>query len=341
MQFEILSAVSAIEALAADWRKLLVRSAANVPFLTPEYLLAWWADLGGGEWQQADLHVLIARHADGRLLGIAPLFRTDLLDGKSALMFVGSHEISDYLDFIASPEDLQPFLKGLFEYLDSPQAPQWDRLDLYNILDHSPSLEILAGLSRDMGWDYQQEQLQPAPCVQLPASWEEYLASLKKKQRHELRRKMRKASNHPVPVDWYPVEDEDDLDSELETLFTLMSLDAQKQAFLTPAMKSQMGAIAKAAFAHGWLQLAGLKVGRAVVAMQINFVYDNRIWGYNSGIDPNYRELSPGVVLLGHLLEQAIAGGHAAFDFMRGDEQYKYRFGASDRFVTQVIIKNT
>jgi CelD/BcsL family acetyltransferase involved in cellulose biosynthesis len=341
MQFETLNDISAIQALADDWRKLLVQSANNMPFLTPEYLLAWWGHLGAGEWQHAELHVLVARRDDGGLLGIAPMFLTERPGGKTALMFLGSHEISDYLDFIAPPQDLKRFLQGLFEHLKGSDAPQWDYLDLYNILDESPTLEILAGLSRETGWRFQQEQLQPAPCIQLPHSWDEYLAGLKKKQRHELRRKMRKASNHPVPVKWYQVEDQAALDRELETLFALMSTDAQKQAFLTPAMKAQMGAIARAAFAHGWLQLAGLQVGRAVVAMQLNFVYDNRIWGYNSGVDPNYRELSTGVVLLGHLLEQSIADRRAAFDFMRGGEEYKYRLGATARFVMRATVQKT
>jgi CelD/BcsL family acetyltransferase involved in cellulose biosynthesis len=339
MQFETINDISAIEALAADWRRLLADSASNVPFLTPEYLLAWWGHLGGGEWQQAELHVIVARRDDGGLLGIAPLFLTQEPGEKSALMFLGSHEISDYLDFIAPPEDLNPFLQGLFQHLEGPAAPKWDRLDLYNILDQSPTLEILPTLSGEFGWEYHQEQLQHAPCIQLPPSWDEYLAGLKKKQRHELRRKMRKAANHTVPVEWYQVEDQAALNGELETLFALMSMDAQKQAFLTPAMQSQMAAIAKAAFNHGWLQLAGLRVGRETVAMQLNFLYNNRVWGYNSGVDPNYRELSTGVVLLGHLLEQAINHRRAAFDFMRGDEEYKYRFGASDRFVMRAVVQ--
>jgi CelD/BcsL family acetyltransferase involved in cellulose biosynthesis len=62
------------------------------------------------------------------------------------------------------------------------------------------------------------------------------------------------------------------------------------------------------------------------------------MWVYNSGIDPRFSEYSPGWVLLGYLLQWAIDQKRAEFDFMRGDEDYKYRFGAVDRQVVRVLI---
>jgi CelD/BcsL family acetyltransferase involved in cellulose biosynthesis len=65
----------------------------------------------------------------------------------------------------------------------------------------------------------------------------------------------------------------------------------------------------------------------------------NHIWVYNSGLDFQFSELSLGWVLLGHLLEWAIENGRQCFDFMRGDEQYKYRFGAIDRQVMRAQVR--
>jgi len=339
MLVETMQSASQINIIAEEWRTLLSSSTSNVPFLTPEYLLAWWSYLGGGEWENGDLQVVITRGEGGNLLGIAPMFRTKTLKGEAVLMFLGSHEISDYLDFIARPEDLERFLQAFFQHLNSESAPIWDRLDLYNILDDSPSLDILKALSRKAGWAYEVSQLQPAPYIKLPESWEEYMMDLKKKHRHELRRKLRKASNHIVPIEWRVVGDEATLDDELTNLFVLMRKDPAKKTFLTAAMTEQLRAITKAAFTHGWLQLATLKVGDDTGAMQLNFDYGNRIWGYNSGVDHNHRELSTGVVLLGHLLERAIEDGYEVFDFMRGNEEYKYRFGAIDRYVMRVTIQ--
>lgn len=339
MQFETIDTISGIAALAEEWRALLDKSASSGPFLTPEYLSAWWRHLGGGEWQHAELQLIIARDEDGGLVGIAPLFLTQNKDDQATLMFIGSHEISDFLDFIARPEDMPQFLSELFDFLASPQAPQWQRLDMYNILDDSSTPNILANLATQHGWKHQQTQLQPAPYIPLPGNWDEYLASMKKKQRHELRRKMRKAENHLIPVEWYIVEDRAALSDEMQTMFALMKQDEEKKIFLTPVMELQMMAIAEAAFENGWLQLAVLKVGRDIAAMELNFDYDNRIWSYNSGVHSNFRDLSSGVVLLGNVLRHVIEDDHTAFDFMRGDEQYKYRMGAVDRFVLRVEIK--
>jgi len=71
----------------------------------------------------------------------------------------------------------------------------------------------------------------------------------------------------------------------------------------------------------------------------LNFDYGNHFWVYNSGLDYNFGYYSPGWVLLGYLLEWANVNKRQAFDFMRGDEDYKYRFGGVDRFVMRAQIR--
>ena len=106
-----------MSALAVEWNELLANSASHVPFLRNEYLSTWWQTLGGGEWPQGELCVITARQ-DGRLAGIAPLFFTTNREGDPALMLLGCIEISDYLDLIAPAQTLQPFVDGLFDYLE-------------------------------------------------------------------------------------------------------------------------------------------------------------------------------------------------------------------------------
>ena len=105
------------------------------------------------------------------------------------------------------------------------------------------------------------------------------------------------------------------------------------------AMRAQMRAVIRCAFEAGCLQLAFMKVNGAKAAGYLSFDYLNRIWVYNSGINNDYKEYSPGWVLLGNLLKWANEHGREAFDFMRGQEDYKYRFGAIDRLVVQAIVK--
>ena len=119
----------------------------------------------------------------------------------------------------------------------------------------------------------------------------------------------------------------------------LMACDPDKARFLTPAMREQMHAIARSAHANGWLQLAFVEVNGEKAAGYLNFDYMNHIWVYNSGLDFRFSGLSLGWVLLGHLLQWANENQRESFDFMRGDEQYKYRFGAIDRRVVRLSVR--
>jgi CelD/BcsL family acetyltransferase involved in cellulose biosynthesis len=339
MQLSVLRTVDEFDALAEEWNALLAESASHVPFLRHEYLANWWRSLGGGEWKWGELYVVLARREDGALSGIAPMFFTENRDREPALMLLGSIEISDYLDLIARPEDLSFFIAALSEHLSGPDAPAWKILDWHNILEGSPTLGLLADSARRCGWEYVQQKLQHCPYIPLPGDWDTYLGQIDKKQRHEIRRKMRRVESSDTPVRWYIVQAETSLNSEIEDFFSLMAQDDEKRRFLTQEMRSQMRASLRAAFHAGWLQLAFIEVGGEKAAGYLNFDYGNHIWVYNSGIDYRFSAYSPGWVLLGHLLKWANENGRAAFDFMRGNEDYKYRFGGVDRFVVRARVR--
>lgn len=336
MKYTLINTTENFKKLAPAWNDLLSQSINNLPFLRHEYIFAWWDSLGGGEWDTGELAIVTAER-DGELVGIAPLFLSIYKNART-LLFLGSVEISDFLDLIVREEDLPDFLTGLLDFLDSDATPAWEALDLQNILDHSPTLNLLREESAARGWGFVQEKLQPSPYVPLPGDFDEYLAGIKKKQRHEIRRKIRRAESDEREVSWYIVDDESKLDKNIEACCQLMAQDPEKQAFLTKIMKSQMKATVHAAFQAGWLQLAFLEVDGEKAAGYFNFDYGNRIWVYNSGMDIRFRDLSAGWVLLGYLLEWANEQGREEFDFMRGDEDYKYRFGGIDRFVMRARL---
>lgn len=313
------------------WNGLLSESISDVPFLRYEYLSAWWQTRGGGEWPQAEL-LLISASEENRLVGIAPLFVAQH-EGQPVILLLGSIEISDYLDLIVRPMDLQPFLSGLLDFLVQAGPAAWRGLDWYNLPDSSPTLAALRSEGERRGWQYHQDIFHPTPYIPLPGSFEAYLASIDKKQRHEIRRKMRRAEESGLGVRWYFVRDETQLDSEIEAFLHLMAQDPKKAEFLTEVMRHQMRTMVHAAFRHGWLWLAFLEIDGQKVAGMLNFDYRGRLWGYNSGVNQQFRELSPGWVLLAYILQWAAENGRTEFDFMRGNEEYKYRFGAINRYV--------
>ena len=150
---------------------------------------------------------------------------------------------------------------------------------------------------------------------------------------------MRRAENEFAETRWRIVQDEAGVESGIEDFMSMMAQDPDKNRFLTEAMRRQFRASALAAFRNGWLQLSFLEIGGEKAAGYLNFDYNNRLWIYNSALNYAYREYSPGWVLLGYLLQWANENKRERFDFMRGDEDYKYRFGAVDRRVERVIIR--
>ena len=322
------------ELSAEAWNALVEQSIANTPFSRYEYLSEWWKTRGGGEWENPEL-VLVSANENDQLVGIAPLFIAEY-DGQRALMFVGSIEISDYLDLIVREQDLSRFISGLFDFLLSSFNDRWSALDWYNLPDGSPTLAVLKAESEKQGWTHHEEIYRPTPRIPLNGSFEEYLARIDKKQRHEIRRKMRRAAESEKNVQFNIVDGKENIDSEIDAFLDLMLHDPGKAEFLHPAMREQMTVTIQNAHAGGYLWLAFLEVDGDKVAASLNFDYKNKLWGYNSGVSREHMELSPGWVLLAHTIQWCCENGRYEFDFMRGDEEYKYRFGGVNKYVLRV-----
>jgi len=323
------------EALKQDWNNLLATSSPQVPFLRYEYLNTWWKHRGGGEWPQDAKLKLIVSHDGGKMTGVAPCFSA-MHEGSKRLLLLGSIEISDYLDVISKDTDRELFIRGLVEFIRSCPGALGDvqALDFYNILEDSPTLPVLRSYPEAVV-----VELQHSPYIKLPGDWETYICSIDKKQRHEIRRKMRRAAEAEVPAELYFTTEADKLEADMESFLGLMAQDEDKAKFLTPVMREQMKDIMRCAFDEVCLQLVFLKIGGEFAAGYLNADYLNRIWVYNSGLDRRFMEYSPGWVLLGHLLQWANENKRDELDFMRGDEEYKYRFGAVDRHIMRVTLK--
>ena len=318
-----------------EWNTLLQRNSTNAPFLDHGYLKRWWEFKGGGEWQNGELAIISGRQ-DGKLAGIAPFFITTH-KGINKILFLGSIEISDYLDLIVDADFAEEFTEGLFDLL-AKQFSSIKEILLYNLPQSSPNMPLLEKYAQKHGWKTNAEKAYHTPIIQLAGDWDTYLAGIDKKQRHEIRRKLRRAEESSESVQWYIANDGEKLDSEIDGFFDLMVLDEEKKNFLTPLMREQMRILIHWAFERNLLQLSFFTVEGKKAAAYLCLDYQERIWVYNSGFDPQFREYSPGWVLLAYLIQHAIQSGKHSFDFMRGDEDYKYRFGATDGFVMKMQI---
>ncbi|MBK9781686.1 MAG: GNAT family N-acetyltransferase [Anaerolineales bacterium] len=337
MDYTLLNDFSQLQ--AHEWNALLKESISDTPFLRHEYQRLWWEHRGGGEWKNAQLILVSAREGD-RLVGIAPLFIAEY-EGQPALLLNGSIEISDYLDLIVRKDDHAQFVTGLLDFLASSLAGNWSKLDWYNLPDDSPTLAALKAESEKRGWAHLEEMYRPTPRIALNGNFEDYLANIEKKQRHEIRRKMRRAAESDLNVRFVIVDQSADIEPELNAFFDLMVQDSNKATFLHPAMREQMTAFLRAAHEGGYLWLGFLEISGVKTAASLNFDYNGKFWGYNSGVSRAHMELSPGWVLMANTIQWCCENNRHEFDFMRGDEDYKYRLGGVNRFVmrARLILK--
>jgi CelD/BcsL family acetyltransferase involved in cellulose biosynthesis len=324
-------------ALRDEWNRLLRSSRYDTIFLTWEWQSRWWDCIGSA---RGPLFILEAREGD-TLVGILPLYRTEEPDGRT-LHVVGCIEVSDYLDLIVA-KDREPEVYAAFlDWLDGPNAPEWDVLDLCNQPAASLAHQLLPELARGRGWSAEVAQEDVCPIVTLPGDFDAYLECLDKKQRHEIRRKARRMEREaPGFLVRFVTQDGPGLDDAVEEFIRLHRLSSKaKDAFMDPDMQSFFHEIAHMAASRGWLQLAFLEVAGQTVAGYFNFTYGGDLLIYNSGFDAQaYPQLSPGWVLLAELFREASARGYRRVDFLQGNEDYKYRFGGVDTFVYRTLIR--
>ena len=331
MQITAYSDPDAFEDLRHEWNDLLSRAPIDCVFFTWEWHKTWWE-----AYQPGELLILVCRQ-DGKLLGIAPLFVTESPAGRTA-QIIGCVDVTDYLDFIVDSEHLGEVFAAFADCLASIRAAV-NILDLCNIPHDSPTHAILPDLLRERGFDAIVEQQEVCPVIELPDAWTDYLLMLDKKQRHELRRKLRRIQGIDDDIDWYIVNGCHDLNAEAEQFIGLMAAsDPDKQEFLQNDSNLRFfRRIVPLAQERGWLQMNFLTAGEERIAGYFNFVYGNRVMVYNSGLNhQRYGELSPGIVLLAYNIQFAIENGYRHYDFLRGDENYKYRMGGRDTAVMNI-----
>jgi CelD/BcsL family acetyltransferase involved in cellulose biosynthesis len=330
LQLAIYQGDEGFDALRGEWNALLRRSIVNQLFLTWEFQHIWWQ-----HWGEGTIYFLTWRNQD-ELVGIVPLY-VARVNGARHIRLNGGTEVADYLDLIVAPGYERPVVRGLLDWLCGVDAPAWDVLELVNVPEGGVVHTHVPANASSLGWKVDTKIEDVCPIIPLPGTWEEYLAMLKKHQRHEIRRKMRRIELETT-VRWYIVDQSHDLEVEVDRFIRLHELSSPaKDAFMTNEMKRFFRALAKVMLEAGWLQLSFIEVFGEAAASMFCFDYNDSILVYNSGYDPHkYFEFSPGIVLLSYCIRHAIELGKRKFDFMQGDEEYKYRFGGQDTRVYRI-----
>ncbi len=309
------------------WGGLHARTHARSPFLTWTWQSEWVRAFGEGRrleiWEVAD---------QGERLALLPLYEEE--PGLARL--IGGLDVSDYLDLIAlAGREVEAW--GALLAARATGRGTWD---LHAVPAASPTVTAVPGLATGVGLRAEVAVEERCPVLTLPGTWEAYLAGLTGKQRHELTRKMRRLEREVPGARALSLDEPAALDRRLDDFLDLHRRSrAGKARFMDARMEGFFRRVTHALAAQGMARLWLLEDDRAgAMASFLTLEWDGTVGVYNSGFHPDRAALAPGIVLLAHMIRDAIARGRRRFDFLRGEERYKYDFGPVAEDVCAVRI---
>jgi len=318
-----------LEAVGAPaWDRLVAATRLRSPFLSWTWQCEWTRTFA----EDRRLEVRCVEDGAGGLVAILPLYES----APGTLQVVGGADVSDYLDLIAVQGREEEAWMALLQSRTEERV-EWE---LHAVPESSPTVTALPQLAAACGLAASAVVEERCPVLALPQSWETYLASLSGKHRHELLRKMRRLERDAPDARASCAS----APAEIETrLGEFLELHRRSRAGKARFMDDQMERFfrrALLAFAErGAARLWFLDTASGPIAAFVTIEWDGTVGLYNSGFAPDRAALSPGVVLLAQLIRDAIARGRRRFDFLRGEERYKYEFEPVAEAVYQVGIR--
>jgi CelD/BcsL family acetyltransferase involved in cellulose biosynthesis len=383
----------------STWDRLAALNPWATPFSAWAFHRAWWEGYGESAHEQT----LVVVDPAGELIAIVPLMHRHVVEQADAethttirhgggfqltpveptakAVYFGASYHADYATILTDPLDLPAVADAVAEALgaeghqDPDHPAEWDVVDLRRLRQADPTADALAAAfgRREMheGWTLNVEREDVCPVATLPlgADIDGYLATLGKKERHEIRRKVRRADSQggirfvesadPLAPTAGPgarsadtlvpssgpggQRGRSDLDAFIDLhqarwgangLFPETPGGAQSRVFFR-RMFEEFGRPAEGSP----LRLSFLWLGDRRVAASVHFETEDSIFYYNAGIDPAAFDFSPGVVLVDCLVRRALETDRTRLDFLRGNEPYKYEWGAADEPIQRLLVR--
>jgi CelD/BcsL family acetyltransferase involved in cellulose biosynthesis len=309
--------VETLDGVSSSWHKLRHCLKWGSIFILPAWMKVWWEAFDG----ENELYLRTVRQGE-EIIGFAPL-----MVHKETASFIGSSDVSDYLDFVINTGREKDFFKILLDDLEERGVK---KLDLRPLRPDSTVLTQLAGVAQNRGYEVLCHPDDVSLELDLPASWNEYLAILKNKQRHEVRRKLRRLWE-ASGVEHHCVEVGPEVEDYLDIFLKLFSLSKDEKAeFMNQKRELFFRSLAKAMAELGLLRLGILRLEKVPAAVTIGFDYEDSHYLYNSAYDPQFSYLSVGLLCKVLCLKESIERGKKKWNFLKGGEPYKYQLGGQE-----------
>jgi len=323
-----------LAALEPTWRALVDATPHATPFQTWEWLSTWWEHHRSGK-----LWVLVARDKNVAV-GLMPLTRTWYrVPPLRQVRWMGA-PLSDFQDIVGPPDRQAECTRAFLAHLAKTRS-LWDVCDLNDLLDGS-ALPSAPFASSDEHLRGETVFHRMCPVISLAPSWEEYSKSLGKNLRANVGRRRRQLEKaYRTELD---TVHGDALPAAMNDLFHLHNTRWRRRgvggAFSGERIQAFHHEVARKFDERGWLKLHRLRCDGSARALFYCFQLGGRVYYYLSGFDDSISKFSPGNVLMGYSVQQAIADGAREFDLLRGDETYKYAWKAVDRKTVRMILRH-
>ncbi len=335
MRIKVIESYEALQDLAPAWEKLWERCPSATPFQSPDWQLPWWRHFGAGELKTLALFDGADRE---NLAGIWPLSigpPDSGPGGPSRTAVMNGLGVSDYLDILIAPESAAAGTVEAVQVL--LESADWDCCDFQEIREESPLLK--AAFSD--GTAVEVQVMQVCPAVSLPEAKETYLAGLPRKHRRSLRRAGRLIEKRGgIAIE---TVGEGTVPEFLDELFDLhgerWSRRDQPGVLRGEAVRAFHREVAAAMFGKGRLRMYRMRREGKTLSVLYLFTAGRKTFCYLGGFDPAEEQLSPGAVIIGHAINEAISEGMTEFDFLRGNEAYKYLWGCRDHQNYRILIE--
>lgn len=329
---EVITELSGLVALSAEWDELESQTFPRVPFTSSTWNLLWWQHLHANRLLIRDrLHSFALRNIAGELVAVAPMLISNRpgLDAAAlrvrVLQFFGADaNVTEMRGMVCHPEYQNQAMAAMLTWLIE-HKDQWDWVEWQGLTHLQQS-----GLPAP---DTYETKLRSAFYLPLPGSWEALKADLPRNTKEGLRKCVNTLKRDALEAEFAILDHPDDVEKGLIRMWRLHRLRAKHNdgiphadAFRDRRSRDFLLAYAHHAAARDYLRVFQIKINNDAIASRIGFVCDNHLYLYYSGYEPSFGKYSIMTTLMMHILQWAIEQGFDYVNLSTGRDQSKLRW---------------
>ncbi len=318
------------EALSVEWSDLLKRAFHSNAFLAHQWISTWWRLLRSLSGKR-QLFILTARDPAGKLCGVLPLELETVGIGPFSyriLRIAGTaNEAPEHLDIIVDANDRRHITSALLDALNARRS-EFDIIQFTDLAEEALLLPALAKWSEATGIAYQRRTWNICPYVTTVGTFEAYFKTVSQKHRYKVRLFGRRLAEHHA-VTFHVARTPNEVAVAIDELFALHAKrwtikNDDVSGFDNETSRRFHRGVAAALAAQDGVRIFVLRCDDRPVAACYCFLFDGRLFFYQPGWDPAFRQFHVAKILLGHAIQYCFGQGIREFDFLRGTEDYKF-----------------